>query len=234
MIVYQASETVRLNDKPKHSAFTLIELLVTVAVLSLLMALLVPALQNARLQARIAMVNTELFQIGQALEAYGLENRDKFPPTYVSCMLQEHYYQLPDELINNGYLPDQSDTYSPMSCKYEDRFNLGHTYKYLAPGDLVLNQFRRVQRNLSRIWVPQGFPELDTTNGEFYCNPADCPVSWAIFSIGPDFNKDDPNVVNQRYPVPRQTWYDTKTKKGFLIRIRIKNGEHVGTFGGKK
>ena len=43
------------------------------------------------------MVNTELFHIGQALEAYGLENRDKFPPTYVSCMLPEHFYQLPDE-----------------------------------------------------------------------------------------------------------------------------------------
>jgi len=180
------------------------------------------------------MVNTELFHIGQALEAYGLENRDKFPPTYVSCMLQEHFYQLPDELIKNGYLPDQSDTLSPMSCKYEDRFNLGHTYKYLAPGDLILNQSRQVQKNLSRIWVTNGFPELDNCEGEFYCNPADCPVSWAIFSVGSDFNKDDSFVVNQRYPVSRQTWYDNKTQKGFLTRIRIKNGEHVGTFAGNK
>ncbi len=62
-------------------AFTLIELLVVIAIIALLMGILLPVMGKARLQAKIVTVNAELRDIGLALEAYSLDNNDKYPPT---------------------------------------------------------------------------------------------------------------------------------------------------------
>jgi len=32
------------------------------------------------------------------------------------------------------------------------------------------------------------------------------------------------------YPVPRETWYDRKTKEGVIVRMRLKNGWQIGSF----
>ncbi len=147
-----------------NKAFTLVELLVVVAILALLLTLFAPALAQARLQAKITAVNAELYQIGLALEAYGCEHEGRFPPTRVSCMTQEHYYQLPDELVRQEYLPGRPERFGPMSSAFEDRFNPGHTYKYVAPGDLIINQGQYPLKNKSFLWFPDGFPESTSEN----------------------------------------------------------------------
>ena len=86
-------------------AFTLIELLVVIAVVALLMGILLPVIGQARLQAKVTVVNAELRQIGLALEGYSFDNDNKYPPTRVDCMLGEHFYQLPLELVECKYLP---------------------------------------------------------------------------------------------------------------------------------
>ena len=58
--------------------FTLIELLVAIAIISLLMAISMPALYQAREQAKMVVVNGELYGIGIALEAYAMENAFHF------------------------------------------------------------------------------------------------------------------------------------------------------------
>ncbi len=62
-----------------RTGFTLIELLVVIAVLTLLMALLLPALRRARNQARAVVCQTKLKQWGMALELYLEDNEGRLP-----------------------------------------------------------------------------------------------------------------------------------------------------------
>ncbi len=99
-------------------AFTLIEVLVVVAVIATLLGILLPATGRARLQAKVVTVNAELRGIGLALEAYSFDNDSHYPPTRVDCMLGEHYYQLPLELTEAGYLPAPPPRrFSPRALK---------------------------------------------------------------------------------------------------------------------
>jgi prepilin-type N-terminal cleavage/methylation domain-containing protein/prepilin-type processing-associated H-X9-DG protein len=60
-------------------AFTLIELLVVVAILSVLIALLLPAVSRARNRAKELYCATQLRQIGLGWQMYLMENNDTFP-----------------------------------------------------------------------------------------------------------------------------------------------------------
>jgi len=65
--------------RPLHG-FTLIELLVVVAILSLLLAMLVPSLQAVRVQAERAICSNHLQSVNNGLLAYVWDNDRYFPP----------------------------------------------------------------------------------------------------------------------------------------------------------
>jgi prepilin-type N-terminal cleavage/methylation domain-containing protein len=206
--------------------FTLIELLVVVSIIALLMGILLPVMGRARLQAKVLAVNAELREIGMALEAYSFDNDDKYPPTRVDCMLGGHFYQLPVELVDSKYLPAPPDD-SFMAAGIEDRFNRGYTYKYRSVGELIYNRTTVIQDG-SYIWVPDGFPDNEKEEGDNYYNHKESPVSWVIYSQGPKFDLNDMKELN--YPVPKQTWYDPKTGKGVIVRMRLNKGRQIGSF----
>lgn len=63
--------TVRMRATVKaRRAFTLVEVLIVIAVLAVLVAILLPVTNNARIQARRTVVLSNLRQIGQAMEVY--------------------------------------------------------------------------------------------------------------------------------------------------------------------
>ena len=208
--------------------FTLIELLVVIAIIALLLSILLPVTARARLQAKTLAVNAELRQIGMALESYSFDNGDKYPPTRVDCMLGGHFYQLPLELVESKYLPSpQSDTF--MAAGIEDRFNRGYTYKYRSVGTLIYNR-TTVIKDGAYLWVPDGFPYNEAEEGQNYINLKESPVSWVLYSEGPEFDLN--RMRELKYPVPKSTWYAPGTSKGIMVRMRLREGHQIGSFEG--
>jgi prepilin-type N-terminal cleavage/methylation domain-containing protein len=63
----------------RHAGFTLIELLVVIAILSLLIAILLPALNQVKIQAHRAACAGNLHQVGMAIHMYAEDFGDTIP-----------------------------------------------------------------------------------------------------------------------------------------------------------
>jgi len=216
------------NMKPKR-AFTLTELLVVIAIIALLLAILLPSLSKARLQAKIVVVNAELSDIGLALEAYAMDHENKFPPTRVDCNpdAREYMYALPQELVKSGYMPG-AKTGDVTYSKVEDKFNPGLAYKYMAVGERYDYYGSPTTQSL---YIADGFPSNESSTYQSYKDPKTSPVTWVVFSIGPKFDENNFAKISKGFPVSKQYWYSSKTHSGIITHIKLKDKlQHIGTF----
>src|SRR5262249_33500822 len=62
-----------------HSAFSLLELLIVIAIMAILSALLLPALGVARLKGERANCQSNLRQLGLAVQMYSADNDGRLP-----------------------------------------------------------------------------------------------------------------------------------------------------------
>jgi len=199
--------------------FTLIELLVVIAIIALLAGLLLPALSRAKEKAKVAKVHAELYGIGMALHMYADDHGGRVPPVRENCNtdLREHWCQLPVELAEGRYLP-HSDL-GGREANLEDPFDVGHTYKYAAPGPLILNGEPAGDYGL---WVPTNFPNLKSEFGRFYTKPAESPVRWAVWSLGP--RPKSAKSRSSRAPMSELTWYKRAGDDGVVMRYATREG----------
>ena len=80
----------------KKRFFTLVELLIVVAIIAILAAMLLPALQKARMTASKAKCINNLKQLGAVMESYAGDNQDWYPEYYTATGGGEWYKVLCD------------------------------------------------------------------------------------------------------------------------------------------
>lgn len=127
---------------PHSGAFTLLELLVVVAIISLLAALLLPALKNARASAKRAACLSNIRQISLAVAAYtgdysGSIPCDAGPPANGGANLGAFNYWT---VLTNRYLPAElrcplatrQDLAAGLGMRYGQNGNLRQRFQKLA------------------------------------------------------------------------------------------------------
>jgi prepilin-type N-terminal cleavage/methylation domain-containing protein/prepilin-type processing-associated H-X9-DG protein len=67
-----------------RNGFTLVELLVVIGIIAILIALLLPALNKAREQAKEVQCLSNMRQIGLEMNFYGLDNQEYLPSTHIN------------------------------------------------------------------------------------------------------------------------------------------------------
>ncbi len=130
------------NRRSWREGFTLIELLVVVAIIALLLSILLPALNRAKEQARIAVCTSNLKQIGLAATSYLLEN-DDLPwvvpsPYYVGDV--QYNFGLYTEFIWGGAMPDKSAS-DWLQTRYGGRAPSSGDISVVPPRYRPMNKF---------------------------------------------------------------------------------------------
>jgi prepilin-type N-terminal cleavage/methylation domain-containing protein/prepilin-type processing-associated H-X9-DG protein len=114
----------------KIKGFTLIELLVVVAIISVLIAMLMPALSRARESARAALCSSNQKSIGLATQQYVMDNNGSLPSAGYQTSDGSWYYWF-YFLNNNNYLASLGTNKDPQT-KRDIWYCPSDTMEYLS------------------------------------------------------------------------------------------------------
>ena len=208
------------SNKPNWG-FSLVELLVVISVITILASLLVVAVKNARLKAKVVKVHGELKSLADGIEMY-YNDYEIYPPARSGCVETQHHHEYSIEVVKQRY----------VDVLPKDIFNTGPKYKYVAPGPGWVYGF---PGQPIRIWVPKDYPDYQGENNDKgtdrdYWSQSKSPVKWALWSVGPYGALPFWESTAEQVPVPKRTWYEPgkpkKSEQGtvFGVITRLSDG----------
>jgi prepilin-type N-terminal cleavage/methylation domain-containing protein len=201
----------------RRHAFTLIELLVVIAIIAMLVSIVLPSLNTARMLAKITKAHADLRNITLSLQAYSTENNGLYPPTRKSCST-ETFYELPIELAS--YLPASRKNDVDVTA-VRDPFDAGENYRYRAVGEGWQNESTKYAAYLC---VPDDFPDGDSDTIKIYDNPSTSPVLYAVWSNGPDTKSakfGNAGTFNDSLPLPKKYWLTGPGDSGVIMHCML-------------
>jgi len=162
---------------PQHTyAFSLIELLVVVAIISILAAMLMPALHQAREKARQSVCLNNMKQIGFAVHMYLQDWNGCFPLGWT--------YQ--NVLVTNGYAPSgevpyKGIWYCPSNKKWElwlDNNYLVNSYLGVdGVSELYTKKLSEVKGSSGTVYLADA--AVNSANGKLFFNSIDSGrIAW--------------------------------------------------------
>lgn len=124
-------------------SFTLIELLIVIAIISILAAMLLPALNAARSKARAIQCMSQLRTLGTTVRIYANDNKDYAPPTVYGSDKKLGYYLLCPYLNLPAGSPGVAAYRKSILCCPEykpataetPRYALSYAPNYYIPGE---------------------------------------------------------------------------------------------------
>lgn len=159
------------HDRRCARAFTLIELLVVISIIAVLMAVLVPSLNRARKQAQKIACQSNLRQIGVALQTYLPDSGYRLPPS--SCHIREpndHWLRIVTHYTKEQLLfrcpsdkgKDFVDWNRPLSQQKEARYSSFAVnglldpicYRY-GPRSNRYNCVNTIRRPMACVWISE-------------------------------------------------------------------------------
>ena len=197
-----------MNHPSSSKAFTLIELLVVISIISLLIALLLPALGTAREAGSRAKCGMNQKQIFIALAGYEADNKGWLPI---------NWYQGNNTVSNSGYTGPGDSVYSGSAAYFEfsmfiDSVKTLPTQSFGATGLYTLN-------NESRL-----------TTSVYACPSMDRPILGAVLNAssswetdyGYRYNSDKLDYTNWNSGVPTKYYYQYFGKDALSDPLRAK------------
>lgn len=160
----------------KKTAFTLIELLIVVAIIGILAAIAVPNFLNAQLKAKIARVESELRNMGTALEMYQMDNN--MYPVFLT--------------FDGGNIWPVSARLNPLTTPIAYMSSIGQDpFLETIGGETIVEQSHPAYDSYDYVdaWSVYNTLGNQTLGASFRCS------QWRIASAGPDGLQSFGNVV---------------------------------------
>jgi prepilin-type N-terminal cleavage/methylation domain-containing protein len=114
------------NNSASHRAFTLVELLVVIAIITLLVALLLPALTKAKERARRIVCLNNLRQMYVGLITYNADNHNNIPGNRGNNLWGQGYF---NDVLYPKYISSQRTFYCPNLW-----LTITSVYAFIDPG----------------------------------------------------------------------------------------------------
>lgn len=192
--------------------FTLIELLVVISIISLLAAILLPSLQNARRRAKFASCMNNLRQIGTSMQIYINNDKKDLMPTWLSLLTRT-----PSE--KHAYLDNPKALICPSD--HSEGLQGGRPDDLLDPAGNPIDQFENADFD-DETGIKNRLDGGIDCSYLFEFNGEEC--EWlANSSTYPDYLTDP--MFNPMKPKDEVSWYEAK-----MVQVKGYDGNLDGDY----